>query len=282
MSRVSIYKRYKPEVINSEKITGKIYWFAFSVNKMLVKADNNSYSIPFINNLNEIKLSPVRTQYLGRLEDFPCYSAEIQPDTLPPEGYEFIDLRSLFGLLDEDLFHIAGKAFQIISWDQTHQYCGRCGSTTKDQPGERAKICPKCGFISYPRICPAVITAVFKGDKILLAHARAFKGNMYSLIAGFVEPGETLEEAVRRELMEEVGIKVKNISHFGSQPWPYPNSLMIGFTAQYDSGEITVDGEEISDAGWFDVEKLPELPSQVSIAREIIDWYIDKYKQQGA
>ncbi|HEY5585326.1 MAG TPA: NAD(+) diphosphatase, partial [Ruminiclostridium sp.] len=170
------------------------------------------------------------------------------------------------------------KAFQIVSWDQTNQFCGRCGSSTQPQPSERAKICPKCGFISYPRICPATITAIFKDDKILLAHAAAFKGNLYSLIAGFLEPGETLEECVKREIMEEVSLKVKNIKYFGSQPWPFPNSMMIGFTAEYESGEITVDGVEISEAGWFGVDNLPELPFEMSIARKIINSYIMKTK----
>ena len=228
------------------------------------------------NNLQVVNISPVRTQYLGMLQGRPCYSAEISPDTNAPEGLTFVDLRSLYGALDEDLFLLAGKAFQIVSWDQTHQFCGRCSSPTEEQPGERAKICPKCGFISYPRICPAVITAILKDDKILLAHAVAFKGNMHSLIAGFLEPGETLEECVQREITEEVGIKVKNIKYFSSQPWPFPNSMMIGFTAEYESGEIAVDGVEISEAGWFGVDNLPELPSEVSIARKIINWYIEK------
>jgi NAD+ diphosphatase len=145
--------------------------------------------------------------------------------------------------------------------------------------GERAKRCPECGFISYPVICPAVITAIIKDRKILLAHNRSFKGNMYSLIAGFVEAGETLEECVKREIMEEVGLQVKNVKYLGSQPWPFPNSLMIGFTAEYESGEIAVDGVEISDAKWFDIDNLPELPSEISIARKIINWYIENFKK---
>lgn len=278
MHKESIYKRYEPEVTPKNEIFSKVYWFAFCSNEMLVTVDNKNYGVPYIKSLQELNINPIRIQYLGILQGCPCYSAEIKPDTSAPEGYCFVALRSLYGTLDEDLFLLAGKAFQIISWDQTHQFCGRCGSPTKEQPGERAKICPKCGFISYPRICPSVITAVFKDNKILLAHNKNFKGDMHSLIAGFLEPGETLEEGVQREIMEEVGIKVKNIKYFGSQPWPYPNSLMIGFTAEYESGEITVDGVEIAKAGWFSADTLPELPSKVSIAREIIDWYITNNK----
>ncbi len=274
MSKESIYNYYEPAVTPKNQTVGKIYWFAFCVNKMLVMVENGNYVVPCLNNLNDINIFPVRTQYLGLFKGSPCYSADIASEENVPVGMDFIPLRALFDLIDMDLFLLAGKAFQIILWDQSHQFCGRCGSATQELPDERAKKCPKCGFISYPQICPAVITAVLKDGKILLAHAKAFKNNMFGLISGFLEPGETLEECVQRELMEEVGIKVKNIKYFGSQPWPYPNSLMVGFTAEYASGEITVDGIEIEKADWFDLRNLPELPSQVSIARKIIDWYI--------
>ncbi len=276
MSIESIYKCYEPAVTPQNVNEGKIYWLGFCENKMLVKVENSNYSIPYLNNLQQINLSPVRTQYLGLLKGSPCYSAEIASEENIPVGMEFISLRALFELIDMDLFLLAGKAFQIVLWDQSNQFCSRCGCATEQPPDERAKKCPKCGLISYPQICPAIITAVCKGDKILLAHAKAFKNDMHSLISGFLEPGETLEECVQRELMEEVSIKVKNIKYFGSQPWPYPNSLMVGFTAEYESGEISVDGTEIEKADWFSPDNLPELPSQVSIARQIIDWYIQK------
>ena len=221
-----------------------------------------------------MQISPVRTQFLGTLQDRQCYSAEVPPDTAIPEGMSFSELRSLYGVLDEDIYLLAGKAIQVVNWDQTHQFCGRCGHKTETLQGERAKKCPACGLTSYPRISPVTITAVLKDDKILLSHNASFRGNMHSLVAGFVEPGETLEECIRRETLEEVGVKVKNIKYFSSQPWPYPHSLMIGFTAEYESGEITVDGKEISQADWYDVHNLPELPARMSIAREIIDWFI--------
>lgn len=275
MNRESIYKRYKPLFTPQKEIVDKIYWFAFSSNKMLINTDSGKYSIPHLNSLQELKIEPVRTQYLGLLEGRPCYSAELQPNATAPEGMDFLELRSLYGLIDEDLFLLAGKAIQIVSWDQTHQFCGRCGSPTQELTGEYAKKCPECGFTSYPRICPAVITAILKDDKILLAHARTYRRSMYSLIAGFIEPGETLEEGVQREIMEEVGLKVKNVKYFGSQPWPFPNSLMIGFTAEYESGEIAVDDTEILDAAWFTADNLPEPPSEMSIAGKIISWWIE-------
>lgn len=279
MNRESIYKRYEPSATPPEKISDKLLLFAFNSGKMLINTDNNKYSIPYLSSIQELTVGTVRTQYLGMFEGHPCYSAEMPVDTTAPEGMEFLELRSLYGLVDEDLFLLAGKALQIVNWDQTHQFCGRCGSTTEGLTGEYGKKCPKCGFISYPRICPAVITAVLKEDKILLAHAGTYRGNIYSLIAGFIEPGETLEEGAQREIMEEVGLKVKNVKYFGSQPWPFPNSLMIGFTAEYESGEISVDGTEVLDAGWFTADNLPDLPFEMSIARQIINWWLDINKK---
>ena len=276
MSRESIYKRYQPAV-TFEPVNGDYgYWLAFCSNRLLV--DSGGPGIPYLRDLAELGLSPVRTQYLGTLQGHPCYSAEVAPETAAPEGMAFRELRSLYGVLDEDIYLLAGKAVQIVRWDQTHQYCGRCGHRTETLEDERAKKCPECGFISYPRISPATITAVLKGNEILLGHYAAFRGNMHTIIAGFVEPGETLEECGKREIFEEVGVQVRNIKYFNSQPWPYPYSLMIGFTAEYESGEIAVDGKEISEARWYDVNSLPELPPELSIAREIIDWFIRSSK----
>jgi NAD+ diphosphatase len=271
MSRESIYKRYQPAVTSEPGNDCYVYWFIFSMNKLLIK--NDELGIPYSRSLKELNLSPLRMQYLGTLQEQPCYSAEVSPDTIAPEGMSFRELMSLYGVLDEDIYLLAGRAVQIVRWDQQHQYCGRCGHKTETLQGERAKKCPACGFISYPRLSPATITAVLKDNKILLTHYAAFRGNMHTIIAGFVEPGETLEECVKREIQEEVGIQVKNIKYFKSQPWPYPNSLMIGFTAEYESGEISVDNTEISEAAWYDLNSLPELPPKMSIAREIIDWF---------
>lgn len=272
MSRESIYNDYIPAVTPEQENHNYSYWFIFNQKKMLINSNDNK--LPYAKSVDELNIFPVRTQYLGTLHGHPCYSVEVDPEMEEPEGTNFIDLRSLYGILDEDIFLLAGKAFQIVNWDQTHQFCGRCGAQTENLQGENAKICPECGFISYTRISPAIITAVLKDDKILLAHNSNFPKNRYSIIAGFVEPGETLEECVKREVMEEVGIKIKNVTYFGSQPWPFPHSLMIGFISEYESGEICVDNYEITDAGWFDVDNLPELPSKMSISMEIIDWYL--------
>jgi len=146
----------------------------------------------------------------------------------------------------------------------------------KNRVAERAKECPQCGLLHFPRLAPAIIVLIERGDQLLLARSRRFATGMYSVLAGFVEPGESLEEAVVREIKEEVSLSVKDIRYFGSQPWPFPHSLMIGFTATYAGGEISMEDEEIEDAGWFTVDRLPPLPGKISIARKLIDSFIEK------
>ena len=274
MPAESIYTHFKPALKQPPGDNNPAYWFVFCSNKLLVMVEKGKATIPYFKSLSELNITPVRIQYLGTLHASLCYSAEANTETAAPEGMEFKEFRPLYEVLDEDLFLLAGKAIQIVSWDQTNQFCGRCGTKMETLEGERAKICPACGLINYPRISPAAITAVIKRNKILLTHNAAFRGNIHSLIAGFVETGETIEECVHREIFEEVGLKVTNLKYFGSQPWPFPNSLMIGFTAEYESGEISVDGHEITEAGWYDASNLPELPRKMSIARKIIDWFI--------
>ena len=186
----------------------------------------------------------------------------------------FRGLRSLFGLLDEPSFQVAGRAIQIVDWDRDHQFCGRCGARTEDQAGERSKKCPRCGLAAYPRLSPAVIVLVERGGELLLARSPHFPPGMYSTLAGFVDPGETLEQTVAREIREEVGVEVDNVRYFGSQPWPFPSSLMIGFRADHAGGEIAIDDEEIEDAGWFRAGELPRVPPRISIARALIEAFL--------
>jgi len=275
--RESLYKRYVPAVKPVNGNGRLAYWLAFSAGRMLTGNGGDKPAIPLLSGLPDIGLSPIRTQYLGTLEGKACYSAELPPDTAAPSGFSLRDMRSLYGALDEDLYLLAGRALQIVAWDQTHQFCGRCGHPTEYLPAERGKKCPVCGFTSFPRLSPATITAVLKGDQILLTHYAVSRSNMYTIVAGFVEPGETLEECVRREVAEEAGVQVKNIRYFSSQPWPFPNSLMIGFLADYESGEPRADGVEIAQAAWFSAENLPDVPPKMSIAREIIDWFVSQH-----
>lgn len=259
-----------PPAIQSEPA----WWFAFVGSKLLVNLTATKEQIPYLVSLSEIGLVPVRSQFLGTLDGKSCYSAELSEDAVIPDGMSLEGLRQLYGSLEEDLFFIGGRAVQIIEWDRTHQFCGHCATPTTQFPHQRTKRCPKCGLVSYPRLSPAVIVLVSRGDQLLLARARRFRTGMYSVIAGFVEPGESLEETVVREVLEEVGIEVRDIRYFGSQPWPFPNSLMIGFTATYAGGEIKIEPEELADAAWFRTDNLPEVPSKLSIARKLIDWFV--------
>jgi len=214
--------------------------------------------------------------YLGRLDGEDVFG--LAAPGAPPEGLGERGLRSLYGKLDELRFTIAGRAVQIVEWDRTHRHCGRCGAATTLGAEERVRICPSCGLRAFPRVAPAVIVLVHRGERVLLARAANFPAAFYSTLAGFVEPGESLEECVAREIREEVGVDVTRLRYFGSQPWPFPHSLMVGFHAEWNGGEIAIDGKEIADAGWYGVDDLPPLPSGISIARRLIDDWLEARK----
>lgn len=251
------------------------FWFAFAGNELLCD-EQSPEVIPLMVDFADLNLESIRQQYLGRLEDRHCYSVELVPNTsTAPDGMAFKGLRDAYGLLSADLFAVAGRAIQIVDWDRTHQYCGRCGTRTVTLETERAKQCPKCKLLNYPRLSPAIIVAVRRGEELLLARGPNWPPGRYSVLAGFVEPGESLEQAVQREILEEVGVSVKNIRYFGSQPWPFPNSLMLGFTADYETGDIRPDPAEIEDAGWYTTDNLPKLPPKMSISRHLIDAFVD-------
>ncbi len=257
------------------------YWFIFRENLLLVEILDDSASIPFNSNLSEFNMSLELKQpiYFGTFENIPCHFFEASNDFEIPKKMSFQSIRNLYGLLNEDLLWIAGRAIQLLVWDKNSQYCGRCGTPTEIEFDERAKICPECSLLVFPRISPAIIVGIIdqKKKKILLANGTRFPASFYSVLAGFVEPGETLEECVRREIAEEVGIEVKNIRYFGSQSWPFPDSLMIGFLADYANGQITINPIEINDANWFTADDLPQIPGEISIARKIIDWFVQNY-----
>jgi NAD+ diphosphatase len=256
---------------------GPALWFAFQGNNLLVSEESSSVTIPPLNDLSELGFPVLSQNYLGMFEGRPCYAVEVPENSAPPSSMAFEGLRQVYGRLDEDLFWIATRAIQIVDWDRTHRFCGRCGAPTEAQKAERSKKCTKCGLLHFPRLAPAIIVAIERGDQLLLARARRFPTVMYSVLAGFVEPGESLEETVAREVKEEVGLSLKDIRYFGSQPWPFPHSLMIGFTATYAGGEISLDDNEILEAGWYTVDNLPPLPGKISIARKLIDWFIAKH-----
>jgi len=257
-------------------------WFIFDKNRLLVRSENGACSLPDGGQIAANRLRPTHKIFLGCLDDHFCYAAGLDAGDAVPEPYEWMDVRALLGVVSEELFWVAGRANHLLDWDRSHCYCGGCGNPTIDKSDERAKLCPVCGLVNYPRLSPAVIVAVVKDDQILLARNKRFRYPFYSVLAGFVEPGETLEQCVQREIHEEVGLEVRHIRYFGSQPWPFPNSLMVGFVADHAAGEITLDGPELKDAGWFSAQSLPPLPSKISIAWQLIDWFVKTHnKAQG-
>lgn len=251
-------------------------WFLFQDQKLLVREQDDRCAVLRTSDLERFGLSPVQQQYLGSLDGRPCYAGELPDAPHVSDSLSFQGLRTLFGRLDESLVWTAALANQLVHWNGSHLYCGRCGHLTEKKTDERARQCPRCGLLNYPRLSPAVIVAVIRDHQILLAHSQRFPAKFFSVLAGFVEPGETLEACVQREVKEEVGITVKNIRYFGSQPWPFPDSLMIAFTAEYAEGEIKIDPNEIVQAGWFNADNLPPIPPKISIARELIDWFSDR------
>ena len=254
------------------------YIFAFQGDRLLVTEEEDRCLIPALLFFERQGLKVIRRHYLGILEGGPVYSAEIDSSADIPQGFSLVNLRELFGRIGDDYFQLALHAIQIETWDRMHQYCGKCGEITGYSETDRSKVCPACSSIYYPRISPAVIVAIRRDDKLLLLKNKLHKHDFYSVLAGFVEPGESLEECVIREVREEAGIEVKNIRYFGSQPWPFPNSLMIGFNAEYSSGDLKLCDVEIADAGWFAPEEFPKIPGPLSIARKLIDAFVAENK----
>jgi len=245
--------------------------FAFQQTLLLVAGDPPGLRLPVHWELANLGRAPLRSLYLGTLGERACYAFEYGADTEAPPDMVWQGLRALYARLDDSLFALAGRALQLIDWDRTHQFCGRCGTPLRHRDSERARECPACGLVAYPRIAPAVMCLVRRGGEILLARSPHFAPGMYSALAGFVEPGESLEQCLAREVLEETGISIANPRYFASQPWPFPHSLMIAFVANYAGGELTPAPDEIEDAQWFALDALPKLPNRISIARRLID-----------
>ena len=209
--------------------------------------------------------------YLGTDDDLCYYTAEVAHGATLPAGWKTSPVRDLYGVIPDRDMAYAAYAVRVLDFNRSNAFCGRCGAPTRPSTTERARICTACGRTIYPRISPAIIVLVKKGEEVLLARSPRFTPGVYSVLAGFNEPGENLEQTVHREVFEEVGISVQNIRYFGSEPWPFPDSLMIGFVADYAGGEIRIDPREIEEAGWFSRDTLPPYPSKESISRALIE-----------
>jgi len=273
----------------SEK-TGEGHWFAFCGDRLLVELgplekpsdDPRFRARPAWARLPKPRwdAQPERTLYLGKLRGVDCWAADFAPGSAAPAGAAWEGLRPLFSVLDDDHFALAGRALQLLAWDRTHQFCGRCGTRTEPKREERVRVCPACNLSAYPRVAPAVMALVKREKQILLARSPHFPPGMYSALAGFVEPGESLEQCLAREVAEEVGVRIGAARYFASQSWPFPHSLMIAFVCEYVGGELKPQEAEIEDAKWFDLLHLPKLPSKISIARKLIDAVCQEIEEQ--
>lgn len=260
-----------------QKENGMCGWFVFCGNQLLIKKENGGYHIPYSAEPPAEVPEGKTVHVIGTVEGMTAKAFAI---TSPVDGDEnspqmMKDLRASFNVLPLEEYKMAGKASQILTWDRNSQFCPACGVRTV-QTGPIAKQCLQCHQEIYPRISPAIIVLIKKGsDSVLLVHARNFRGTFKGLVAGFLEPGETLEECVCREVMEETRLRIKNLKYFGSQPWPYPSGIMIGYVAEYERGTIRLQDEELNTGAFYDRNHLPELPQKLSIARRMIDAWLE-------
>ncbi len=254
-------------------------WFVFAERRLLIVPREGGVDVP-VGTAPPVPVAEPRC--IGLVGEVPCWAADARPGAEAEverelrRGAALEPLRSLFDRLPDAQLALAGRAAQVLEFDRTHRFCGGCAAETVRGDGGRARRCPRCEAVYYPRLAPAMMALVTRrgpaGRELLLARGTRFPLPMYSALAGFVEPSESLEECVRREIREEVGVRVKNLRYFGSQTWPFPHSLMVAFLAEWDGGEIVCDPEEIVEARWFRVDALPMLPHRLSVARKLIDF----------
>ncbi len=256
-------------------------WFVIHPSGLVVRRVGDGIELPTEDEVVSLGIMAASTLDVGKLGDADAVAASITVDAPLPAPLAVAGVRELYAALGSERFSLAGRALQIVEWATTHQFCGRCATPTERVPTERCMRCPTCGLMAYPRIAPAIIVLVRRGDEALLARGARFPAAFYSTLAGFSEVGESLEETLAREVREEVGIDVKETRYFGSQSWPFPHSLMIAFTAEWAGGEIVADGKEILDAKWFRANALPPIPPRISIARRLIDAWVEDVANRG-
>ena len=246
-------------------------WILLHHRAFVVRSEGRQSSFPEGESPDAILDKTLSPLLLGRLDGIDYWAAELPDEATLEQGWEAIDLRSLYGRISETEWFIAGYASQVLYWHRTSGYCPVCGGPAGPVGAEWRRQCTNCGHERYPMVSPAVLALVHDGaDRILLAHKPGW-GARRSILAGFVLPGESLEECVHREVLEESGVRVTDVAYFNSQPWPFPHQLMIGFTSRFVSGEIVIDAEELEGAEWYDFRSLPPLPPPLSLSRRMID-----------
>ncbi|MCF0160149.1 MAG: NAD(+) diphosphatase [Bacteroidaceae bacterium] len=251
----------------------KRYWYVFCQDELLLEKVDGRWGVPFQAEPPvavepwTVQLNPDPRKNYTTIS----IAAPVEED----ERWKMIGLRASYDILDREHYLLAGKCRELLFWDLNNKFCGCCGGPLKFN-SPISKKCTMCGKEIWPNVAVATIVLIRREDKVLLVHAKNFRGKFYGLVAGFVETGETLEDCVKREVKEEVGLEIKNIKYFSSQPWPYPCGLMVGFTADYEKGEIHLQRTELSGGKWFTKDNLPELPQKLSIARMLIDDWIKK------
>ena len=253
---------------------GEAWYFVFSQGELVVKSQAGVPEPITADDFRWMDMQVRCKYFLGHYLNRPCFALGAKGS--PSEGFSKIGLRGMLGRTAQSMFYLAGRAQQVVEWHDTHQFCGRCGNEMQDHHVDRAKHCGECGLINYPRLSPSIIVLITKGEEMLLARNAAWPNGMYSTLAGFVEAGESIEQTLHREVLEEVGLRVKNLKYFGSQSWPFPNSLMLGFHAEYDGGDIVCQEGEIADAQWFRADNLPQIPPKTAISGWLIQEFLDE------
>lgn len=252
----------------------KAYYFVFCKEEILLeKLPDGSYTIPCGEEPPTETSDKTNIIDVAPLGDMPVKTYRIDAPVTDNPRYEMCGLRPSYYKLSPELYQKAGKCEEMLYWDHNTKYCGICGGHMAWHT-DISKRCESCGKEIWPSLATAIIVLIHRGDEVLLVHARNFRGKFFGLVAGFVETGESLEEAVHREVMEETGLTITNLRYFGSQPWPYPCGLMVGFHADYVSGEIKLQKEELAAGRWFTKDNLPEIPEKLSIARRILDSWL--------
>ena len=264
---------FEPAVLQPTAPTEQAWCFAFHEGQVLLPGAEEAIALLPV---PAIVFGQAPRHYLGRLGGIDCWTLKLDA---VPAGWRALPLRAAMMALPEPLMLLAGRAAQVLEWERSHRFCGVCGTPTEALAHERARRCPACAQVVYPRLSPAMMALVWRGRELLLARSPGYKPGSYSALAGFVEAGESLEDCVVREVAEEVGVQVRNLRYYGSQSWPFPHSLMVAYTAEWDGGEIVPQPGEIEDAQWFDIDALPLIPPRFSIAGHLIRDTVERLRE---